>query len=290
MKAKTNDKHCTSTSTSSTCSSESDYSLFYVNKRPMSDKYEEQWWKKYNQLKSYYEKHGHSAIIPESRSSPCSLSMWVKTQRTLHRQNRLHPERVEKLNEIEFEWNPKRWKSRLTNGDDQWNAKLKELLHYKSQHGDYLVPQHYRGSSGNSTLGHWVDKQRQYYRLLQIQKNSTDTDNSTKISFSPLLLSRIQKLDAIGFQWSAKHKMNAPRDRLWYERRNDLMEYKQKHGNCLVPLRYKSNPKLGRWVSTQRQQYHLKKLQEEEGGVAEGKMKSMMTDARQKILDRKSVV
>ena len=50
-------------------------------------------------------------------------------------------------------------------------------------------------------------------------------------------------------------------------------------------MRYRANPKLGRWVCTQRQQYQLKKIQEEEGSVEEGKTKSMMNEDRQTILE-----
>jgi hypothetical protein len=31
-----------------------------------------------------------------------------------------------------------------------------------------------------------------------------------------------------------------------------LAAYKQEHGDCRVPQKYKSNPQLGQWVSTQR--------------------------------------
>lgn len=31
-----------------------------------------------------------------------------------------------------------------------------------------------------------------------------------------------------------------------------LVKYKEKHGDCLVPRAYKDDPKLGRWVDTQR--------------------------------------
>lgn len=34
-----------------------------------------------------------------------------------------------------------------------------------------------------------------------------------------------------------------------------LVEFKEKHGHCLVPNRYKADNKLGSWVSTQRRQY-----------------------------------
>jgi hypothetical protein len=34
-----------------------------------------------------------------------------------------------------------------------------------------------------------------------------------------------------------------------------LVQYKEKHGDCLVPKRYADDPKLGTWVETQRVQY-----------------------------------
>lgn len=34
-----------------------------------------------------------------------------------------------------------------------------------------------------------------------------------------------------------------------------LVEYKEKHGDCLVPSRYEANLKLGKWVETQRYEY-----------------------------------
>ena len=39
----------------------------------------------------------------------------------------------------------------------------------------------------------------------------------------------------------------------------ELIEYKEKYGDCLVLRRYKSNLNLGTWVSTQRHQYQVKK-------------------------------
>jgi len=34
-----------------------------------------------------------------------------------------------------------------------------------------------------------------------------------------------------------------------------MCKYKEAHGNCLVPNRYKDLPQLGSWVSTQRSHY-----------------------------------
>lgn len=42
-------------------------------------------------------------------------------------------------------------------------------------------------------------------------------------------------------------------DKAWNIRFEQLVEYKKQFGNCCVPLRFKSNPSLGRWVNRQRE-------------------------------------
>lgn len=46
----------------------------------------------------------------------------------------------------------------------------------------------------------------------------------------------------------------------WFERSEQLQQYKENHGDCLVPKQYKANPSLGLWVSKQRQNKRLGKL------------------------------
>lgn len=41
-------------------------------------------------------------------------------------------------------------------------------------------------------------------------------------------------------------------DDTWNVRLEELTAYKQKHGNCLVPKKSRSNPQLGIWVMNQR--------------------------------------
>ena len=53
--------------------------------------------------------------------------------------------------------------------------------------------------------------------------------------------------------------------KVWNERFEELKEYKKVHGNCNVPGRYKKNPSLGRWVETQRKQYHRYTKAKQEG-------------------------
>jgi hypothetical protein len=40
-------------------------------------------------------------------------------------------------------------------------------------------------------------------------------------------------------------------------RLEELRQYSEDHGDCLVPRKYPSNPALADWVSTQRHQYKL---------------------------------
>jgi len=63
---------------------------------------------------------------------------------------------------------------------------------------------------------------------------------------------RKDKLEALGFVWSLRNKRV---DDHWDEMFNQLVDYKEKHGDCLVPSRFEDNFKLGKWVETQRYEY-----------------------------------
>ena len=61
---------------------------------------------------------------------------------------------------------------------------------------------------------------------------------------------RIQTLNDVGFNWRSTGTT-------WNERFQELEDYKECFGDCLVPQKYSTNPKLGKWVSTQRTHYRL---------------------------------
>lgn len=136
-----------------------------------------------------------------------------------------------------------------TKFDITWNRHYSELQQYLSQHGNTEVPHHHK------TLGRWVANQRQAYKLFH---NPNKQSSMTQ--------ERIAALDAVGFQW----EIQCP----WQSRFQELMEYQQQHGDCLVPYSYPPNPKLGRWVNRQRLEYSY---------VRQGK-KSSMTEERMAIL------
>jgi hypothetical protein len=52
-------------------------------------------------------------------------------------------------------------------------------------------------------------------------------------------------LNSLGFDWN-------PHETVWNEQYQKLMNYKKRFGDCLVPVQWKDDPSLGKWVHTQR--------------------------------------
>jgi Helicase associated domain len=119
--------------------------------------------------------------------------------------------------------------------EEKWNTRLKELLQYRLDHGDCLVPHTY---TPNPQLARWVKRQRRQYKLMMDNRSST---------MSP---ERLSILNEIGFVWDSH-------DAAWKEKLNELKEFRHEHGHSLVPSNYRPNPQLATWVKCQRRQYKL---------------------------------
>ena len=113
---------------------------------------------------------------------------------------------------------------------NSWDDRYSQLLEYKAEHKNCLVPSVY---PKNKALGAWVHTQRTQYRLRSEGKHSFLTEE------------RIKLLDEVGFVWS-------PQGNSWDDRYNQLVVYKAEHKNCLVPRVYPKNKALGAWVDNQR--------------------------------------
>lgn len=119
--------------------------------------------------------------------------------------------------------------------EDQWQSKFQELMKYKEEHGDCLVPHRY---SENTSLGRWVKRQRYQYKLWQEGIPSTMT------------CERAQALASIGFIWDSQSAA-------WEEHLNDLKCFQALHGHCNVPSLSPEHAKLSTWIKCQRRQYKL---------------------------------
>lgn len=119
--------------------------------------------------------------------------------------------------------------------EEKWDQKLAELLDFRAAHGHCLVPHTY---DPNPQLARWVKRQRRQYKLLQAGKTSTMTPE------------RVGILEEAGFVWDS-HEIS------WREKMQELAQYREQHGDTLVPSSYRDNPQLATWVKCQRRQYKL---------------------------------
>ena len=122
-------------------------------------------------------------------------------------------------------------------GDDHWNRFYQLLIEYKERHDHVLVPRLCEVPG----LGDWVTDQRRQYKGWK------------QGSSSQLTADRRQKLNALGFVWQVRNRPE------WDQRYNEMLEYKEKFGDCKVPQHYKANKALGKWVAKQREQFKLLK-------------------------------
>jgi hypothetical protein len=87
-----------------------------------------------------------------------------------------------------------------------------KLEKYRQQHGDCLVPTHYKE---DPSLGIWV---------------STQCSRCSNLDFE-----RITTLNFIGFIWELW-------DQQWENMFAKVEQYREQHGDCLVPARYEKDP------------------------------------------------
>jgi hypothetical protein len=110
-----------------------------------------------------------------------------------------------------------------------WGHRFQQLVDYKETHGDCSVPYRY---SVNPQLGAWVKTQR------SMKRKATLGDE------------RKAQLESIGFDWGREEGF--PQGVTWGQRFQQLVDYKETHGDCKVPQGYWVNPQLGGWVKLQR--------------------------------------
>ena len=181
------------------------------------DTREAAWEKGYCRLRSFNEREGHCRVPVSYRERDgYALGQWVNNQRA--RKDSLPENRRNKLNDINFVWNPY---------DEDWEIGFSHLEHFRAHEGHCDVPQAYKANNG-FLLGQWVSVQR-------LSKASLSQD-------------RMRRLDELGFIWHSRQS-------LWDKGCSRLRLYKEREGHCRVPVDYTDNDgfRLGKWVFKQRQ-------------------------------------
>jgi Helicase associated domain len=123
-----------------------------------------------------------------------------------------------------------------------------------------LVPKRY---IPDAKLGTWVHTQRLSRKAASkaLGKDDVVSDSLTDDESSSLNEARQRRLANLGFVWCLNEAEKSPEttritrksyDDQWDAMFECMRAFKVKHGHCLVPKRYKDDPKLGTWVDTQR--------------------------------------
>ena len=154
---------------------------------------EENWEERFSELLAYKAQHG-DVNVPTDPSN--KLWVWVRKQRQSGGKGLLSKDRLQRLVDIGFNWDP-----RASN----WGEMFNELLAYKAQHGDVNVPDEWP-----TPLGTWVGKQRASKRLGNLSDD------------------RLQRLVDVGFVWDANESR-------WEARYNELCAHREKHGDISIP-------------------------------------------------------
>ncbi len=173
-------------------------------------------------LQNFKELHGHTNVPSTYEDNP-TLATWVTFQRVQYKKNRLSKKRIQKLESLEFIWDPI---------DSAWEEMFVKLCKYKEQKGGCSIPQIY---AENQKLANWVAVQRRSYAKGILSEKQID------------------QLESIGFVWN-------PNDSAWEELFEELCKFKTETGHCLVPKEFLENPKLGTWVAKQRRLFNSNQL------------------------------
>ena len=215
---------------------------------------EEEWNKKYELAKAYFEHNGNLEI-------PCSyktlngyeyveegiaLGAWLNTQRKAYKgqgSNKITEQQIKLLEEIGM-----RFETRDNN--EEWNKKYKLAKAYFEHHGNLEIPIDYKTLNGYEyteegiALGIWLNTQRQAYKG---HGNFKITDEQIKL------------LEEIGMRFKTRDNNEE-----WNKKYELAKVYFEHNGNLEIPYSYKTlngyeyadgGISLGIWLHTQRKAY-----------------------------------
>jgi hypothetical protein len=165
--------------------------------------------------------YGHCLVPKRFKSNPTLGNFVNKMRQQLRKyemgeKSSITPERIALLNHLGFRWDGRNnsessCRSIHVKHDSLWMERFLELKENMSQVGGVVMP-----------LGPWASKQR-------TERRRYDAGEKTSLTAE-----RIQLLDSIKFCWD-------PREKVWNDRVQELINFKQEYGHCLVPTQWKHN-------------------------------------------------
>jgi hypothetical protein len=201
-------------------------------------------------LAAYKAAYGDCNVLRRWAEEP-PLGRWIGKQRVCKKAlDRGDPSpgitaaRAAKLEALGFAWalsaaTISEHQSEGQRDDAGWEAQLAKLKKYKRKHGNCNVPQSW---AEDARLGTWVRTQRTCKKALDRGDPSPG-----------MTVGRAARLEALGFAWArSKGGAALPNEAAWEAQLARLAVYKEAHGDCSVPKGWAEDPRLGRWVMSQR--------------------------------------
>lgn len=191
-----------------------------------------------------------STSVPVKSQTYGSLGKWCENQKARYRDGRLSEERIRKLREVGFifEANAARSPNRQFPAYEKlWRTNVDNLKQFITEFGHANVPPCF---GADPALGKWVENTRCRYNRGELSEE------------------RVDELKEVGFAFqveSSNEKVykSFAYDQKWEERLQQLIEYRDEHGDCSVPTKYEANPKLAKWCENQKGAYIKNNLKQE---------------------------
>lgn len=254
---------------------------------------EQAWEERFAQLLEYKKEYG-DCMVPVNWKKNRQLGTWVSTQRTLEKNGKLDPEKKRRLEEVGFIWHGAAWEEQKKKYDQIWESYFQKYVAYQKKYGKLQVSlrhdrrlqrwtceQRKRWLSGklekekiekldkvnfpwNIHESYWM---RRFRELKEFKKKYGHTRvpwmweenpqlgqwvSRTRLHDYELTPKQIEMLNEIGFDWKTVKKVIVP----WITMYESLLEFKKRYGHTRVPVTWKENKKLGKWISRIRSEKH----------------------------------
>ncbi|KAL7539283.1 hypothetical protein ACHAXR_009151 [Thalassiosira sp. AJA248-18] len=229
------------------------------------------WDDRFQQLVEYYNKHGNFDVPHPDEDASGDEAKFNKWAFRLHNEYRayekgthskLNEERVARLKGINFQFKGPKSRGRPSTNNLSivpklsWEKRVQQLESFKSDTGHMNVDHNYKHCSN---LGGWAAEISTLYKKWKNGSQQLSED----------MIVKLNQLSALGFKFDVLSYYE--NNRSWEDHYAVLLKFKEENnGSARVPLKYKADLRLGKWVQTQRQQYKL---------LSDGK-KSKLTDYR----------
>jgi len=151
---------------------------------------------------------------------------------------------------------PSKPQGSLQRGCETWEIHFQQLLKYKKEFGTVEIRTYnYKKHKDQPyyKLSTWCETQRCAFFKRTAIANNKEVNKSNRLVLTD---HQMQKLVAIGFRFTNKQSS-------WEERIEQIINYKAKHGDTLVPVAFTGSNNLGRWVTSVKRTYSLQKLSTE---------------------------